>query len=199
MNCLVYRRYGKRATDLLVCVCALLILLPILLLTCIAVKISSRGPIFFFNIRIGRDGKLFTLIKFRTFSVNALRSPAEVKGKIPELTPVGYLLRRLKIDELPQLLNVLRGEMSLIGPRPCMPETLHNFQTESIRQRLKVRPGLTGWAQVNGNIYLSWEERWKYDIFYTKNYSLFLDLKIFLKTIMLIIVGEKYFLDSDKL
>lgn len=123
-------------------------------------------------------------------------SEIQVYGNNSEITTVGKLLRRLKIDELPQLINVLKGDMSFIGPRPCLPELRNEFD-ENGWERLKVRPGLSGLAQINGNIYLSWEERWKYDAEYVSKQSFILDIKIILKTFLIVIFGEKKFIKKS--
>jgi undecaprenyl phosphate N,N'-diacetylbacillosamine 1-phosphate transferase len=111
------------------------------------------------------------------------------------VTTVGVVLRRLKIDELPQILNILKGDMSIVGPRPCLP-ALENDFNEDGEIRLKVRPGLTGLAQTNGNIYLTWEERWKYDRNYVEKCNFVLDLKIVLKTVLIVFIGEEKFLKN---
>lgn len=118
---------------------------------------------------------------------------SEILADHPDVTPVGRLLRRFKVDELPQLFNVIRGDMSLVGPRPCLPETVSEFDCNG-EARLAVRPGLTGLAQVNGNVHLSWPERWKYDRYYVENLSIQLDCKILFKTLLVIVFGEQPFL-----
>lgn len=117
----------------------------------------------------------------------------EVYSSDPEVTQVGKMLRRFKIDELPQILNVLKGEMSLVGPRPGLPEQLDSFNADGLK-RITITPGLTGMAQINGNIYLSWPDRWKYDRYYVEHISFTLDMKILFKTIAIICSGENKYL-----
>src|SRR5690606_31017725 len=131
--------------------------------------------------------------KFRTMTDKKREVNREVLKGDAEVTKVGYYLRRFKIDELPQILNVLKGEMSLVGPRPCMPSQLAEFNEDG-KYRIKVTPGLTGLAQVNGNIFLTWEERWKYDRKYVENLSFLLDVQIVLKTVGIVFLGEEKFL-----
>jgi len=135
----------------------------------------------------------FNLLKFRTMIVNEKRDFSQVldPGSV-EITRIGRLLRRLKIDELPQLINVLVGDMSIVGPRPPLPSLL-NAMNKAQKHRFDVLPGLTGLAQVNGNIHLDWQSRFKYDLYYVKHMSLLLDLKIILKTILVVIFGEEKF------
>jgi undecaprenyl phosphate N,N'-diacetylbacillosamine 1-phosphate transferase len=121
--------------------------------------------------------------KSRDLSIQTLNSD-------PEITKVGRIIRRIKIDELPQLINVFLGDMSLVGPRPCLPSLQASFNVNG-KKRLEVKPGITGLAQINGNIYLTWEDRWKFDALYVKNQSFFLDFKILLKTVLIVIIGEK--------
>lgn len=181
----------KRCFDFLVSIFLLVILSPLLIITAILIKLTSKGPLFFKQQRVGKDGKLFSVYKFRTM-IDKVRSfdKQTLKGDA-EVTTIGGIIRRLKIDELPQLINVVKGDMSLIGPRPCLPALIKDFN-ESGKKRLLVRPGLTGLAQVNGNIYLTWEQRWEFDRKYVENQSLALDLKIVSKTILIVLLGEKW-------
>lgn len=176
----------------------LLVLSPVLVLSALAIKVNSLGPVFFFQVRAGKQGKPFHIIKLRTMTNKKRKVDREILKGNPEVTAVGKLLRRLKIDELTQLINILKGDMSFVGPRPSMLKQMEMFD-ENGKYRLKVRPGLTGLAQVNGNIYLSWPERWKYDRAYVENQSLLLDIKILLKTVLVVVVGEAKFLDRKKI
>ena len=178
--------------DLLISSFALVVLLPVFILSSLLIRLTSEGPIFFKQPRLGRYGRVFVVYKFRTMTSGPRSMQVQVTADDPQITLVGHFLRRFKIDELPQLFNVFCGEMSLIGPRPCLPETEKLFNEDG-HSRLVVRPGLTGLAQVNGNIKLSWEERWAWDHFYVENLSLTLDAKILLKTFLVIILGEEYF------
>ena len=188
----LYRIFVKRVIDVIISFWALLGLLPVFVIASLLIRLTSEGPIFFKQSRLGRYGRVFVVYKFRTMASGPRSMQVQVTADNPEITSVGHFLRRFKIDELPQLFNVFNGEMSLIGPRPCLPETEKIFNDDG-RSRLVVRPGLTGLAQVNGNIKLSWEERWAWDHFYVENLSLTLDATILLKTFLVIIFGEEYF------
>jgi lipopolysaccharide/colanic/teichoic acid biosynthesis glycosyltransferase len=187
----VWARFGKRAFDLTVSAILLIILSPILLLAALGVKLTSPGPLLFTQDRAGRNGVTFRVFKFRTMRGERKPDPKElVPLDHPEITGVGRFLRRFKIDELPQLLNVLRGEMSLIGPRPTLPDQAEAYD-DFRRQRLLVRPGVTGLAQVNGNTAMSWDERILFDIAYVRRCSLLLDLGILMRTVLVVLAGEE--------
>lgn len=183
----------KRALDITGSGIGLLILSPIFFITAILITVTMPGPIFFKQERIGQNGKLFYILKFRSMKVDkTAEKNHDVSKDTDRLTTFGKLIRRLKIDELPQLINVLWGNMSLVGPRPTFKEQA-DLYNKSQKHRLDMRPGMTGLAQVNGNISLSWEERIKYDLYYIENYTLLLDLKILLKTALVVILGESKF------
>ena len=183
-------RGGKRAFDI-VAACLLLILLsPVLLLAAVLVKSTSRGPVLFVQDRAGWRGIVFRLSKFRTMRGDRTPDPKElVPLDHPEITWIGRILRRLKIDELPQLINVLRGEMSIVGPRPTLVDQVEAYD-DFRRQRLLLRPGITGLAQVNGNALMSWDERILYDIAYVRRCGLLMDVGILLRTVVVIPLGE---------
>jgi lipopolysaccharide/colanic/teichoic acid biosynthesis glycosyltransferase len=187
-----YQKCGKRLLDLAVAVPALAAVSPLLALIAVFVKLESRGPVFFNQDRLGRNARVFRAFKFRTMT-DAPRVPSEVYGKMDGVTALGYWLRRFKLDELPQLLNVVRGEMSLVGPRPALPVQLSEY-TPLAHRRLLATPGLTGLAQVQGSIYLSWPERWVYDAEYVERLSFPLDIWIVLRTFAVILRGEQKFL-----
>ncbi len=187
-----YRNVGKRLVDLAVSLPLLLIASPILLLTALLIKLDSHGPVFFVQERLGRYGTTFPTFKFRTMTDRKRTSHTEVLPGHSEVTRVGNWLRRFKLDELPQLLNIVRGDMSLVGPRPALPEHIADYNASGL-QRLLERPGLTGLAQVNGNIYLSWPERWHYDAQYVGELSAVLDLQIVLKSVGVVLYGEEKF------
>lgn len=189
---MIYRRRGKRLLDVCVSFVALAFLSPLVLVGWAAVRLTSPGPGFFHQTRIGRGEKPFCVRKIRTMPLDPNRVLAQTTNKDPDVLPVGRVLRRLKIDELPQLLNVLFGDMSIIGPRPCVPATLEEMP-DWARRRFELRPGLTGLAQVNGNVALTWEERWRHDVAYVDRWSFWLDMKIILKTIPVIWMGEENF------
>jgi lipopolysaccharide/colanic/teichoic acid biosynthesis glycosyltransferase len=183
----------KRVVDALVAAAALCVLAPLLAVIALAVVIESPGlPLFFNDTVMGRGATRFRMLKFRTMRPHPIdyeRRP-EVTRDNPLITRVGSVLRRLKLDELPQLWNVLRGDMSLVGPRPMDP-VRYGRATEFQRQRLMMRPGLTGWAQVNGNIHWSWDARMEMDVWYIANWSLRLDLRILLMTIPVLFMSER--------
>lgn len=178
-----YNRFIKRVTDILFSAAGLVVLSPLLLLLAVLVKLSSPGPIFYLQKRIGEDGARFTIFKFRTMVDKAEKGVGRiwaVEGDSRK-TNVGTFLRRMNLDELPQLINVLRGEMSLVGPRPERPHFVGKFKEDIPRymSRHKIKSGLTGWAQVNGlRGNTSIEERTKYDLYYIENWSLVFDMKI---------------------
>ncbi len=185
----MYRKYFKRIFDLIIALTILLIFSLLLIVVMILIKIDSPGPIFYIQSRLGKSGEIFNLIKFRTM-YNRSRVPnREILPGDNEVTRLGKHLRRYKMDEIPQLFNVIIGNLSLVGPRPSL-ESLQNEFDENGVYRILVKPGLTGLAQINGNIYLSWKERWKYDRQYVENYSFYLDVKIIVKTILVILFGE---------
>jgi lipopolysaccharide/colanic/teichoic acid biosynthesis glycosyltransferase len=181
----------KRCFDFIISILLLAILSPLLIITAISIKMTSKGSLLFRQQRVGKNGKLFSVYKFRTMIDKVRSFDQQTFNDDAEVTAVGKIIRRLKIDELPQLLNVVKGDMSLIGPRPCLPALVKDFN-ESGRKRLLVRPGLTGLAQVNGNIYLTWEQRWEFDRKYVESQSLGLDLKIISKTVLILMFGEKW-------
>lgn len=175
---------------------ALFILACPFLIIVLLIKLDTRGPAFFTQKRQGKHKKEFGVLKFRTMT-HKKRDIRQTYNTDSEITNVGYYLRRFKIDEMPQILNVLIGDMSIIGPRPCLPNTTEKYGLDDYR--FKVRPGLSSIAGVNGSIYLTWEEKWWYDKFYVENLSLTLDLKIFFKTFLVIILGEEKFLNKPKM
>lgn len=195
INLKIYQNGIKRILDILGSGIVIILTLPILIISAILVKTTSKGSVFFFQERLGKDGKTFKVFKFRTMTDKKRDVVTEIFKGNNEVTPVGYVLRRLKIDELPQLFNILKGDMSLIGPRPAMPSQVNDFNEDG-KYRIKVLPGMTGLAQVNGNIYLSWEERWKYDRKYVENLSFLLDAQIILKTVLIVLLGEEKFLNK---
>jgi lipopolysaccharide/colanic/teichoic acid biosynthesis glycosyltransferase len=188
-----YQTFGKRLLDLSLTVPLLLLAAPLFAVVALLIKLNSRGPVFFVQERLGRGGRILRILKFRSMTDRLRTSHQEIFGKTDEVTAVGYWLRRFKIDELPQLWNVVRGDMSLVGPRPALPSQLSEY-TELARRRLQVRPGLTGLAQVHGNIHLSWPERWVYDAQYVERVTLAHDLWIIARTIGVVVLGEQRFL-----
>lgn len=178
----------KRIFEVIVSVVALILLLPVFLVVMILVRIKLGSPIFFRQVRPGKDGKPFVMIKFRTM----LEASDEEGNPLPDserLPPFGQFLRSSSLDELPELWNVLKGDMSLVGPRPLLMEYLPLYSPEQYR-RHEVRPGLTGWAQVNGRNSLSWDEKFKLDVWYVDNRSLWLDIKILFLTVKKVLVRD---------
>jgi lipopolysaccharide/colanic/teichoic acid biosynthesis glycosyltransferase/glycosyltransferase involved in cell wall biosynthesis len=176
-----YRRWGKRALDLLALFASSPIVLPVVMVTALLVRLQMGRPVFFRQVRPGHKGKPFTLLKFRT-----MNSARDERGRLlpdeKRLTKFGRLLRRSSIDEFPQFWNVLKGEMSLVGPRPLLMQYLDRYSPEQAR-RHEAKPGVTGWAQVNGRNALSWEERFQLDVWYVDHRSFSLDIRIIAKTI----------------
>jgi len=175
----------------------LIILFPLFLIIGILIKLGSKGPVFFVQERVGKDGKIFRAYKLRTMVDNAEKMGLgyEIAKDDNRITRVGKYLR-WGIDELPQLINVFRGEMSLVGPRPALPHQVEKY-SEQERRRLGVRPGITGWALVNGRNILSWPERIKLDIWYIDHWSIWLDLKILLKTIWVVVYKREGIYGKD--
>lgn len=180
----------KRIIDIVLSLVLLLFCLPIFAIIAMAIKIDSEGPVFFIQKRVGKDGKLFDVIKFRTMYHKTPKyslSPRSVDD--PRITKVGRFLRRWSLDELPQLINVLKGEMSLVGPRPEMPQIVQEYLPWQ-RERLKVKPGLTGLWQIIGRKNLPLEQNLQYDILYVRTRSLLLDIIIILKTLPVVLKGK---------
>jgi exopolysaccharide biosynthesis polyprenyl glycosylphosphotransferase len=180
----------KRMFDVLVTLTFLVIGWPMLLAIALGIKLSSPGPIIYKQQRIGENGRLFWVYKFRTMVPDADTRPnTDKRPDDPRVTKIGKLLRRTSLDELPNLFNVLRGEMSLVGPRPEQVFIVEQYEPWQ-RQRLAVPPGLTGWWQVNGRSDLPMHLNTQYDLYYIRNYSLLLDIKILWKTIGVVIQGK---------
>lgn len=185
----VYNRMQKRSLDICGSFFGLVILFPVMFLIAVVVKLSSKGPVFYKQVRVGENGKKFTIIKFRTMIYDAEKAsgPIWAKEKDERRTKYGAFLREYNLDELPQLWNVLRGEMSLVGPRPERPNFVAEFKEDFPRymSRHQIKSGMTGWAQVNGlRGNTSIEERLKYDMYYLENWSILLDIKIILMTFL---------------
>jgi lipopolysaccharide/colanic/teichoic acid biosynthesis glycosyltransferase len=178
----------KRAFDIVISsILLLLLLLPLLILAAM-IRIKLGSPILFAQVRPGLGSAPFTLLKFRTMT-DAVDASGNVLRDEDRLTPFGQLLRRTSLDELPELWNVLKGDMSLVGPRPLLMEYLPIYSQEQNR-RHEVRPGITGWAQVNGRNLLNWDERFKLDVWYVDQHSFLLDIKILILTIQKVIKRE---------
>ncbi|MEN3046174.1 MAG: undecaprenyl-phosphate glucose phosphotransferase [Candidatus Hydrothermales bacterium] len=186
----LFQRFIKRSFDIIFSLLFLIIFSPIFILVAILIKLTSKGPVFYKQDRVGKDGKIFKLYKFRTMYVGAdnEKEPKFTTPCDPRVTKIGRILRRFSIDEIPQFINVLKGDMSIVGPRPERPYFVEKFKKEIPRydERHRVKGGITGWAQVHGwRGDTSIEERLRYDLYYIDNYSFLLDLKIILKTIVI--------------
>lgn len=181
----------KHILDKIIAFILLVLFFPLFLLIAIAIKLDSKGPVFFVQERVGKNKKLFKVYKFRTMVDNAVSigTGLYTDKNDPRITRVGRFLRKTSLDELPQLINILKGEMSIVGPRPTLLYQVEQYNEFQL-QRLKMKPGVTGWAQVNGRNSIPWPERIKYDVYYVNNFSLLFDLKILLKTFKVIINQE---------
>lgn len=179
-----------RAADLLVAVVALVLVSPLLALAAIAIKLESRGPVFYRQRRVGLGGEVFDMFKLRTMRKGAdpIGVGTAVTAADPRVTRVGRLLRRFALDELPNLLNVLRGDMRIVGPRATLPAQVQLY-TPRQRRRLDLRPGVTGWAQIHGRAGIPWEERIELDVWYVEHRSALLDLEILARTPLALLTG----------
>lgn len=180
----------KRFFDIIFSFLAILILTPVFLITPIIIFLGSKGPIFFIQTRIGYKKRAFKVFKFRTMYVKQRNESIQINLGNKDIIPLGGMLRRFKFDELPQFINVIKGDMSLVGPRPFIND-IYERMPNWAKDRYQVKPGLTGLAQTTGSANLKWEKKWKYDLIYTKKISFLLDLKIILKTILVISLGDK--------
>jgi lipopolysaccharide/colanic/teichoic acid biosynthesis glycosyltransferase len=180
-----------RALDLLVAALALVVLSPFLLVAAIAIKLGTRGPVLYRQRRVGRGGREFEMFKLRTMveGSDPVGVGTIVTREDPRVTRAGRFLRRTSLDEVPNLLNVLRGEMAIVGPRPTIPAQVVDY-TPRQRRRHEVAPGITGWAQVKGRAGIPWEERIELDVFYVEHRSAALDFRILTKTIWLVLSGH---------
>jgi exopolysaccharide biosynthesis polyprenyl glycosylphosphotransferase len=195
-----WERKLKRLLDIVVSIIILLISLPVTLITAIAIKLDSEGPVFFTQERMGMNGKVFKMIKFRSMRKDAekLTGPVWSQKNDPRVTRVGRIIRKLRIDEIPQFINVLKGDMSVVGPRPERPYFVEKLSQEIpyYKRRLKVRPGITGWAQVKHKYDESIEDvkiKLRYDLFYIENMSIRMDLKILFRTIFVVLFGKGHY------
>lgn len=184
----MYKSFLKTTFDILISLIAILLLSPIFLIVFISLSITNEGKPFFLQNRPGKNGKIFKIIKFKTMT-----DKTDIEGKLLSdefrLTKMGKFVRKTSLDELPQLINVIKGDMSLVGPRPLLPEYLglyNDFQN----RRNEVKPGITGWAQVNGRNNLNWEKKFTLDVWYVDHCSFFTDCKIILMTVKKILIAE---------
>ena len=182
----------KRVLDIAVSLLSLVLLVVPFALIALAIKLDSKGPVFFRQERVGLNGRVFKTWKFRTMVVGAVDQGLgyNVTQDDPRITKVGRFLRSWGLDELPQLINVLRGEMSIVGPRPTLEYQVEEYD-DFQRDRLLVKPGITGWALIHGRNLLTWEERIKYDVWYVDHWSIVLDLWIMLRTIWVVLIKRE--------
>lgn len=184
----MYQSFFKRIFDFSLALLGFIFLLPIFIIVYIRLYIANHGKPFFFQIRPGKNERLFKIIKFKT-----MNDKKDAQGNLlpdaERLTSVGQFVRKTSLDEIPQLINVIKGDMSLIGPRPLLPEYLPLYN-EHQKKRHKVRPGITGWAQVNGRNAISWEQKFDYDVWYVENLNFILDLRIIYLTFLKVFKSE---------
>ena len=189
-------KYIKRSLDLITALFLVIILSPLMLIAAILIAVNRDGPILFKQERPGKDGKIFTVYKFRTMSTMLRDKNGNEMSDFDRMTKIGNILRKTSVDELPQLFNIIKGEMSFIGPRPLLKEYLELYSPEQMR-RHDVLPGISGWAQVNGRNTLTWDEKFAYDVYYVDHYSFKMDLKIFIKTIENVVSQDGINSDSE--
>ncbi len=184
----MYKSFFKRVLDCLAAFFGLVVLSPIFLFVTVGLFFANQGKPFFFQLRPGKDGVIFKIIKFKTMS-----DKKDVNGNLlsdgERLTPIGSFVRKTSLDEIPQLINVLKGDMSLIGPRPLLVHYL-DLYSDFQKRRHAVRPGISGWAQVNGRNAISWDKKFEYDVWYVDHLSFSVDMKILFKTVLKVIKSE---------
>ena len=185
----------KRLADIMISLVVLILFFPVWLLVAVLIKVTSPGPVFFLQDRPGKDRKIIKVYKFRSMRLGSEKmvKGVEVMRDDDRVTSIGRFLRRSKLDEIPQCLNVLKGEMSLIGPRPERVSSLEDYD-EEISKRLRMLQGMTGLAQVSGNIYLDLQQRYQLDVYYVEHYSLWLDIRILMRTVGVVLLGEEHYL-----
>jgi len=191
----MYKHFFKPLIDFLAAFFSLLLLAPLLILVGIFLAIANGGNPFFIQKRPGKNGRIFQIIKFKTMN-DKKDENGELLSDAVRLTTVGRMIRKASIDELPQLINVLKGDMSLIGPRPLLPQYLELYN-EKQKQRHLTKPGITGWAQVNGRNAISWQQKFEYDVWYVNNISFLLDVKIVLMTIKKVFTSKDIAADGS--
>ena len=185
---MLYKKFGKRMIDIILSLIGIIILFPLFLIISLLIKIDSKGPVIFKHRRLGKNCEPIYVLKFRTMVDNAVSlGPQYTTSNDTRITKIGKFLRKTSLDELTQLFNILKGDMSIIGPRP---DAYTDTPTDIQRKRTKVLPGVTGLAQVNGRSNLDEETRGNYDLEYIEKYSFIYDLKIFIKTILIVILGK---------
>lgn len=184
----MYRNFFKQVIDVTISLLVFILLLPVFLIVTILLAIANNGKPFFFQPRPGKNERIFKVIKFKTMNDRRDKN-GELLPDADRLTSVGKFVRKTSLDEIPQLINVIKGDMSLVGPRPLLVDYLPLYNAEQ-KRRHNVRPGITGWAQVNGRNAISWEKKFQYDVWYVDNISLLLDIKICWMTVQKVIKTE---------
>jgi lipopolysaccharide/colanic/teichoic acid biosynthesis glycosyltransferase len=189
----------SRVLDVVIAGLLLLVAAPLLALAALAIRVESRGPVFYRQLRVGRDGESFELWKLRTMvpGAESMGAGIYVLDGDPRITRVGRMLRRFSLDELPNLVNVLRGDMAIVGPRPTVQEQVDRY-TDRQRRRLEVKPGITGWAQINGRTSLPWPDRIELDVWYVEHRSMRLDLRILARTARMLATGHGLYSEDLK-
>lgn len=184
----MYKNFFKRLIDFILSLSLLIIFSPIFLFVMIGLLVANQGKPFFFQKRPGKNGKIFKIVKFKTMNDKKDKN-GNLLSDAERLTAIGNFIRKTSLDEIPQLINVLKGDMSVIGPRPLLPEYLPLYSHEQ-KRRHDVRPGITGWAQVNGRNAISWTKKFELDVWYVDHLSFSLDVKIFFLTIKKVFIRE---------
>ena len=184
----MYKNFIKPAIDFVLALVGFLFLSPVFVLVAIGLFFANDGKPFFFQLRPGKDGKIFKIIKFKTMT-DKKDENGNLLPDADRLTKIGSFLRKTSLDEIPQLLNVIKGDMALVGPRPLLPQYLELYN-DFQRRRNEVKPGITGWAQVNGRNSISWEKKFEYDVWYVDNVSFLLDIKILILTVLKVVKSE---------
>jgi len=191
----MYKRAIKPFLDFILALMALMILLPLLFLVALLLTVANKGTPFFIQTRPGKNEKLFNIIKFKTMS-DKKDATGNLISDAERLTLIGKFIRKTSLDEIPQLINVIKGDMSLIGPRPLLPEYLPLY-TEQQKKRHQIKPGITGWAQVNGRNAISWKQKFDYDVWYVENMSFLIDVKIVFLTIQKVLTSKDIAADGS--
>jgi len=184
----MYKNFIKPAIDFVLALVGFLFLSPVFVMVTIGLFFANDGKPFFFQLRPGKDGKIFKIIKFKTMT-DKKDENGNLLPDADRLTKIGSFVRKTSLDEIPQLLNVIKGDMSLVGPRPLLPKYLELYN-DFQRRRNEVKPGITGWAQVNGRNSISWEKKFEYDVWYVDNLSFLLDVKILIMTVLKVVKSE---------
>ena len=184
----MYKNFIKPAIDFVLALVGFLFLSPVFVLVMIGLFFANDGKPFFFQLRPGKNGKIFKIIKFKTMT-DKKDENGNLLPDADRLTKIGSFVRKTSLDEIPQLLNVIKGDMALVGPRPLLPQYLELYN-DFQRRRNEVKPGITGWAQVNGRNSISWEKKFEYDVWYVDNVSFLLDVKILIMTVLKVVKSE---------